>query len=174
MRPKKSTREFLYDLECSQSTITRHLHEIGKVKRRSNEIPHFLTYDQMKRRKDICLKFIEKPHDYGFLRQIVTTDESGFILGILTNLISRLTEVLEWNLTLNNVNSKKGYAVDFLKLWMCHTLWSELPHCQTINSEYYCDLLERMYAVLRERYPAIVNWNDLFCNKINLVYIHKN
>ena len=29
----------------------------------------------MKRRKDIYLKLIEKPHDYGFLRQIVTTDE---------------------------------------------------------------------------------------------------
>ena len=29
------------DKKCFQSTITRHLHKIGKVKRKSNEIPHF-------------------------------------------------------------------------------------------------------------------------------------
>jgi len=39
--PNKFARELSYDLECSQSTITRYLHEIGKVKRKSNEIPHF-------------------------------------------------------------------------------------------------------------------------------------
>ena len=33
--PNKSTRELSHDLECSQSTITRHLHEIGKVKTKS-------------------------------------------------------------------------------------------------------------------------------------------
>ena len=36
-------------------------------------------------------------------------------------------------------------------------LFDLLPHGQTINCEYYCELLERMYAVLRERYAAIVN-----------------
>jgi len=30
-------------------------------------------------------------------------------------------------------------------------------HGQTINSEYYCDLLKRMYTVLCERYSVIVN-----------------
>ena len=50
----KSTRELSYDLECSQSTITRYRHEIWKVKRKRNEILHFLTYDQMKRRKKVC------------------------------------------------------------------------------------------------------------------------
>ena len=47
----KSTRDISYDLECSQSTIIRHLHEVWKVKRKSNDILHFLTYDQMKGRK---------------------------------------------------------------------------------------------------------------------------
>jgi len=36
-------------------------------------------------------------------------------------------------------------------------LFDLLSHSQTINSEYYCDLLERLYVILRERYPAIVN-----------------
>ena len=36
-------------------------------------------------------------------------------------------------------------------------LFDLLPHGQPINSEYYCDLLERMHAVLREHYPVIVN-----------------
>ena len=36
-------------------------------------------------------------------------------------------------------------------------LFDLLPHGKTINSEYYCDLLERIYEVLRECYPAIVN-----------------
>jgi len=36
-------------------------------------------------------------------------------------------------------------------------LFDLLPHGITINSEYYCDLFERMYAVLDERYSAFVN-----------------
>ena len=39
--PNTSTQELSYDLECSQSTITRYFHEIGKVKRKSNEILPF-------------------------------------------------------------------------------------------------------------------------------------
>ena len=38
---------------------------------------------------------------------------------------------------------------------------------QTINYEYYCDLLERMYAVLRERYPAIVNRKQVILQQDN-------
>jgi len=36
-------------------------------------------------------------------------------------------------------------------------LFDLLPHDQTISSEYYYDLLEQMYVVLRERYPVIVD-----------------
>jgi [histone H3]-lysine36 N-dimethyltransferase SETMAR len=155
--PNKSTRELSYDLQCSQSTITRHLHEIGKVKRKSNEIPHFLTYDQMKRRKDICQKLIEKPHDDRYLRQIVTTDEKWIYF-------RNPDKSCQWvdRGSRAEPHPKRG---QFEKKVMLSIFWNYegvilfdlLPHGQTINSEYYCDLLERMYAVLRERYPAIVN-----------------
>jgi len=46
-------------------------------------------------------------------------------------------------------------------------LFDLLPHGQTINSEYYCDLLERMYTVLRERYPAIVNRSRVILQQDN-------
>ena len=51
----------------------------------------------MKRRKD-------NSEDDRYLRQIVTTDDSGFILGILINLVSGLTEVLDQDRTLNGDN----------------------------------------------------------------------
>jgi len=37
-----------------------------------------------------------------------------------------------------------------------------------MNSEYYCDLLERMYAVLGERYPAIVNRKRVILQQDNV------
>ena len=55
-----------------------YLYQIGKVKRKINEIPHLLTYDQMKRRKDMCQILIEKPTDDRFSKEIVTTDEKWF------------------------------------------------------------------------------------------------
>ena len=109
-----------------------------KVKRKSNEIYHFLTYDQMKRRKDICLKLIEKPHDNRFLRQIVTTDEK---LIYFRNLVSGLTEVIERNRTLNQINLKKKLCCRFFSNYEGVILFDLLPRGQTINFEYYCDLL---------------------------------
>ena len=55
--PNKSIRELSQDLERSQLTIRRHLHEIRNVKRKSNDIPHVLTYDQIKSRNWMSLNF---------------------------------------------------------------------------------------------------------------------
>ena len=46
-------------------------------------------------------------------------------------------------------------------------LFDLLQHGQTINSEYYCDILKRIYVVLRERYPAIVNRSRVILQQDN-------
>ena len=48
----------------------------------------------------------------------------------------------------------------------CYILQST-PHSQTVNSEYYCELHELMYAVLREHYTPIVNWKRVILQQHN-------
>ena len=66
---KKSKLELSYDLEGYQSTITRNLNEIEKVKRKSNKFPNFFMDEQ------IYQILIKKPQNDKFLKQIVITDE---------------------------------------------------------------------------------------------------
>jgi len=67
-------------------------------------------------------------------------------------MVSGLTEVLDRNRILNEVIRKKGYAGNFLELRRYYALRSTPTW-----SQYYCELLERMYNILGERYHAIVN-----------------
>jgi len=46
-------------------------------------------------------------------------------------------------------------------------LFDLLPNGQTINSEYYCELLERMYQGLRECYPDLVNQKRVILQQDN-------
>ena len=59
-------------LGCNQSTIDRHLHEMGKVNKLGTWVPHQLTLQQ---RISICHFLLSKPNRHRFLQQIIT---SGF------------------------------------------------------------------------------------------------
>ena len=55
-----------------------------------NDNKAYTRNQESKEEKQICEILIEKSQNGRFLRQIVTMDENGFILGILVNLVSRL------------------------------------------------------------------------------------
>ena len=52
-------------------------------------------------------------------------------------------------------------------------LFDILKHGQTVKSQYYYKLLERVYKVSGKRFSAIVNRNESFHSKIMLPNIHK-
>ena len=51
--PRKSTRQLSKDLNVDQTTVVRHLEEIGKVKKLDKWVPHELNDLQKRRRFEI-------------------------------------------------------------------------------------------------------------------------
>ena len=73
--PRLTTRELSTMLGCNQSTIDRHLHEMGKVNKLGTWLPHQLTSDNIQQRISICHFLLSKLNRYRFLQQIITGDE---------------------------------------------------------------------------------------------------
>ena len=73
--PRLTTRELSTMLGCNQSTIDRHLHEMGKVNKLGTWLPHQLTSDNIQQRISICHFLLSKPNRHRFLQQIITGDE---------------------------------------------------------------------------------------------------
>lgn len=157
LNPIQSTRKLSSELNASQSTITRHLHKLGKVSRSCRNVPHDLNTQQQERRIEICEQLLTLPWDDRFIRRIVTSDE-------------------KW-VYLNNPNRQKQWlspgqpaipvpkANRFDKKVMLCVWWNYegiihfelIPDGRTINSELYCQQLERVHEILKERYPSLIN-----------------
>ena len=73
--PRLTIRELSTMLGCNQSTIDRHLHEMGKVNKLGTWVPHQLTSDNIQQRISICHFLLSKPNRHRFLQQIITGDE---------------------------------------------------------------------------------------------------
>ena len=58
--PRLTTRELSTMLGCNQSTIDRHLHEMGKVNKLGTWVPHQLTSDNIQQRISICHFLLSK------------------------------------------------------------------------------------------------------------------
>ncbi|CAF4426869.1 unnamed protein product [Rotaria socialis] len=72
--PRLTTRELLAMLGCIQSTIDRHLHEMGKVNKLETWVSHQLTSDNIQQRITICNSLLSKRNRHRFLQRIVTGD----------------------------------------------------------------------------------------------------
>lgn len=155
--PKTSTRRLSAKLGASQSTITRHLHKVGKVNKRFREIPHELTPAQAKRRVDTCRKLLQNPKDDRWFKQLVTGDEKWVYF-------SNPDKGNQWldHDQLAEVISKRDR---FSKKAMLCVWWNYegiiyfevLPNNISVNAELYSTQLERMHAALSLKYPALVN-----------------
>ena len=70
-----STRTLAEELNVSQSTVVRHLKNLGYSSRSCFRVPHELNEIQAQRRLDTCRQLLESPKDHRFWRRIVTGDE---------------------------------------------------------------------------------------------------
>jgi hypothetical protein len=63
------------ELDIPQTSVIRHLHQLGKMKKHCREAPHELTPAQAQRRVDTCRQLLQNPHDELFIHRIITYDE---------------------------------------------------------------------------------------------------
>ena len=113
--PRLTTRELSTMLGCNQSTIDRHLHEMGKVNKLGTWLPHQLTSDNIQQRISICHFLLSKPNRHRFLQQIITGDEKvGFICRAHTQAPVDQSMKICQNRNQKRPASEKSYAVSLV------------------------------------------------------------
>lgn len=155
--PATSTRRLSAELGTPQTTVIRHLHQLGKVNRRCRQVPHDLTQQQAQRRVDACQQLLTNPWDDRFIRRIVTCDEKWVYF-------SNPDKENQW-LDPGQMAEPVPRRDRFSRKTMLCVWWNfegiihfELvPNGRAINADLYSEQLDRMHAALVLRYPALVN-----------------
>lgn len=78
--PRQTTRELAEKMQCSHSTIERHLHSMGKVQKLGAWVPHVLNNENKNQRIKIASELLARHrsthgHKQRFLFRIITGDE---------------------------------------------------------------------------------------------------
>lgn len=155
--PSKSTRDLSGELNISQSSVVRHLHKLGKSYKSCRVVPHELTPEQAQRRIDVCRRLLENPIDDRFFKRIVTCDEKWVYFrnpDMEKQWLSR-GQVPEPVVKRNRFEKKV-----MLCLWWNFegpVYWELISDGRGITAELFAAQLERVYAALSEKYPALVN-----------------
>lgn len=155
--PTKTVRELASDLDVSPSTISRHLAQIGKVKKLDKWVPHHLNDKQTTKRYHICTSLLLRQKNEPFMHRLITCDE-------------------KWLLYDNHKRSARWLDVDeapkhspkpklHMKKVMVTVWWSMqgvihysfLKVNQTIDAVKYCQDIDIVHRKLAELQPALVN-----------------
>ncbi|MEZ0498462.1 hypothetical protein [Sphingomonas sp. IW22] len=141
----------------NQETIRKHLHQIGKRWKISKWVPHALTSENRLQRLTMCYSHISRLKIEPFFDRILTCDEKWLMY---TN-PKRRHHWLSPTDALPQVPKAGLFSKKILLCvwWTCGGIIHHeyLKMKETINSNIYCDQLERVHEKLLEKQPAIVN-----------------
>ena len=73
--PKQTARELAKQFNTSHTSIIKHLHELGKVSKLGQWVPHYLTVSQLNQRVALCSSLKSRLATEPFLSRIITSDE---------------------------------------------------------------------------------------------------
>ena len=166
-KPHTSTRELASDIGTSQSTIVRHLHELGFANKKPRFVCHELSEQQAQRREEICKTLMNNPKDNRFWRRIITGDEKWIYLR--NPIIKR--QWLQPGQKASPVAKKGRFEHKvMLSIWWNFegpVFWELIPEGRAVDGNLYAKQLERVYDVLVKRYPALINRKRVFLQHDN-------
>ena len=157
VQPHASVRVLASELGTSKSTISCHLKSLGVRQIRPKQDPHDLTPQQAQRRLELCTKLLENPTDDRFWKRIVTGDEKWIFF---KNPDKEKQWVVPGGSAQSVVRQDRYGAKVMLCVW-----WNfeGIVHFEllrpgvTVNAGLYQQQIDRVYEVLKERYPGMVN-----------------
>ena len=137
------------------------------MNRRCRQVPHELTTDQANDRSDICKRLLENPLDERQFKRIVACDEKW----IYYRNPDKRNQWLHSGQPANAV-ARIGRFEDkvMLSVWWNYegVLHFELvPDGHAVDADLYTQQLDRVYAVLRDRYPALINRKHVLLQQDN-------
>ncbi len=144
------------NFESRSGPVVNYLHKFDFVDKKPRQDPHELTEAQAIRCVEVCRQLLDNPLDDRFWKRIVTCDK-------------------KWVFLVNRDRSKRWVPRDqnpppvarkdrFRKKVMLCVWWNfdgvghfELvPDGRAVNAELYSEQLERVYNVLKQRYPTLI------------------
>ena len=154
---RQSVRDIAEKLGVHYSTVSRHLQQLGKVKKLDKWVPHALTEQNMALRMEICSSLLSRNRSDPFLHRIVTCDEKW----ILYDNRRRSAQWLDADeppkhMPKPSLHPKKVMVtVWWSTAGVIH--YSFLAPGETINAQKYCAQLEEMHQKLSIQRPRLVN-----------------
>lgn len=156
-KPHASTRELSAALGPSNVTIHRHLHQLDFIYKRPRVDPHELTEAQAERRVDICRQLLENPQDVHFWRRVITGDEKWIFL----HNPDRKKQWVPRGQEAQSVprRDRFGEKVMLCVWWNIDGIlhFEFVPDGRAVDADLYCGQLDRVYKVVCNRYPQLVN-----------------
>lgn len=165
--PFLTSSEIAEKLNVAQQTVSDHIQRLGLVYKYSQWVPKELTISNLSTRVTICSSLLCRNKREPFLHHLVTGDE-------------------KW-ISFDNVVRKKGYcqpgqslpttskvSLHVRKRMLC--IWWDirgpiyyelLKPNETINSDKYCQMLEKLEVELKKKRPALVNRNHVILQHDN-------
>ncbi|XP_035744177.1 histone-lysine N-methyltransferase SETMAR-like [Vespa mandarinia] len=142
-----SSHHVAKELNIDHKTVLNHLKKAGYKKKLDVWVPHDLTMKNLMNRISICESLLKRNEIEPFLKRLITGDE-------------------KWIMYDNDVRktswSKQGLALNKVMLcvwWDCKGIvhYELLPPGQTIDSNLYCQQLERLRQAIEIKRPELIN-----------------
>ncbi|XP_017062383.1 histone-lysine N-methyltransferase SETMAR-like [Drosophila ficusphila] len=151
------SRSIGQELDMSHQTVINHLKKLGVTKKLDVWVPHELTRKNIFDRIDACESLLNRNKIDPFLKSMVTGDEKW----VTYDNVRRKTVVVERGEAAQMV-AKPGLTDRKVLLcvwwdWQGIIHYELLPYGQTLNSDLYCQQLDRLKTALMQKRPSLIN-----------------
>ncbi|CAF1511105.1 unnamed protein product [Adineta ricciae] len=158
--PRSTLRGLAEQLECSHTTVEKHLKELGKTWKYGVWISHELSSHQLQQKIDTCMDLITSHRNYQWLSNLITGDEKWVLYVNYTRRRQRLSTGQTGVATPKTDPHPKKLM---LSVWwsikgVIH--WELLPNGYTITADLSCQQLDRVAEKLKGRQDRVYFLHD--------------
>ncbi|XP_026825471.1 histone-lysine N-methyltransferase SETMAR-like [Ooceraea biroi] len=165
--PDITTRELEAEFGVSHGTIINGLHQLGFASKLNKWVPHALSERNKLDRISKCVTLLNRHRNEPFLDRLITCDEKWIFYDNVVRKRSWCeSESSAQRTPKRNIHGQKI----MLSVWWDVrgiVYYELLPRNQTINTDLYCQQLERVQTKLKELRPQLVNRKGILFHQDN-------
>lgn len=160
-------REIVEKLKIPKSTIHNHIKRLGLVKKLDIWVPHELKEIHLTKRINACDIHLKRNEFDPFLKQIITGDEKWIVYNNIKRKRSWSKRDEPPQTTSKADIHQKKILLSIWWDWKGVVFFELLPRNQTINTEVYCQQLDKLNAAINEKRPELVNRRSVVFHQDN-------